>query len=59
MSAEQPPPLEDPQASKLFSTRYREVTIEAGDFHVYPSDQFHRYRNEGTGRLRFIRNVVH
>ncbi|MCK2043196.1 XRE family transcriptional regulator [Chromohalobacter sp. TMW 2.2308] len=37
----------------------REVTIEAGDFHVYPSDQFHRYRNEGAGRLRFIRNVVH
>ncbi len=31
----------------------------AGDFHVYPSDQFHRYRNEGAGRLRFIRNVVH
>ncbi|WP_256961130.1 helix-turn-helix domain-containing protein [Salinicola salarius] len=36
-----------------------EVTIEAGDFHVYPSDQSYRYRNEGPGRLRFIRNVVH
>ncbi|MGQ7244330.1 helix-turn-helix domain-containing protein [Salinicola sp. V024] len=37
----------------------RELTIEAGDFHVYPSDQPYRYRNDGAGRLRFIRNVVH
>ncbi len=36
-----------------------EVTIAAGDFHVYPCDQPHRYRNEGAGQLRFIRNVVH
>lgn len=37
----------------------RQVTIEAGDFHVYPSDQPYRYRNDGPGLLRFIRNVVY
>lgn len=36
-----------------------DIVIEAGDFHVYPSDQPYRYRNDGAGRLRFIRNVVY
>ncbi|WIX32387.1 XRE family transcriptional regulator [Salinicola sp. JS01] len=36
-----------------------DIVIAAGDFHVYPSDQPYRYRNDGAGTLRFIRNVVH
>ncbi|GHB34413.1 helix-turn-helix domain-containing protein [Salinicola rhizosphaerae] len=37
----------------------RERLIAAGDFHVYPTDQPYRYRNDGEGLLRFIRNVVY
>ncbi len=36
-----------------------DIVIPAGDFHVYPSNQPYRYRNDGRGTLRFIRNVVH
>lgn len=36
-----------------------EILIASGDFHVYPSDRHHGYRNDGSGRLRFIRNVVY
>lgn len=37
----------------------REIVIEAGDFHVRPSDRPYRYRNDGPALLRFIRNVVY
>lgn len=36
-----------------------DIVIEAGDFHVYPSDQPYRYRNAGVRTLRFVRNVVY
>lgn len=33
--------------------------IEAGDFRVFPSDRPHRYANEGSVLLHFVRNVVY
>lgn len=35
------------------------ITIEAGDFQVFPSDQPHSYANNGDQPLKFIRNVVY
>lgn len=36
-----------------------QIVVEAGDFHVYPSDRPYRYRNDGSSLLRFMRNVVY
>ncbi|OHV07825.1 Cro/Cl family transcriptional regulator [Kushneria phosphatilytica] len=35
------------------------LTIEAGDFHVFPSDQPHGYSNDTPQLLRFMRNVLY
>lgn len=32
--------------------------LAAGEFYMYPSNQPHAYRNDGTAAVRFIRNVV-
>lgn len=33
-------------------------TVAVGEFFMFPSDQAHVYRNDGEGRVRFVRNVV-
>ena len=33
-------------------------TVAVGEFFMFASDQAHVYRNDGEGRVRFVRNVV-
>lgn len=32
--------------------------VECGEFFMFPSNQIHTYRNDGTLTVRFVRNVV-